>query len=133
MVHLGFFPKRTPGLGTTNLGPTSTLPSAETNWICKTNGSLAGIIRVSSCSNRFESVLLPILSVPLFRTSRFGLGAAPGRRTSQDLSTGRTPNVRIEAPVRRSLLIREPARFEVSPPTFAENVSRTRPANLATG
>jgi hypothetical protein len=60
MVHIGFFPKRTPGLGTTNLGPSSTLPSAETNWISKTNGSLAGIIRVSSRSNRFERVLLPI-------------------------------------------------------------------------
>jgi hypothetical protein len=58
------------------------LPSAETNWISMNIGSPAGIIRVSSCSTRFESVLLPILSVPLLRRLRLGIGAAPGTRTS---------------------------------------------------
>jgi hypothetical protein len=129
-----FLPKgSTPVPGMTKRVPSLTLPSAETNTICITIGSPAGIIRVSNRSNRFESVLLPILSVPLFRTSRFGLGTASGTRTPQDLGPSWLSTVRIEVRVRRSLLIREPARFQASPPAFAENVSRTRPANSVTG
>jgi hypothetical protein len=42
----------------TKRGPSLTLPSAETNTICISIGSPAGIIRVSNRSNRFESVRL---------------------------------------------------------------------------
>ena len=96
------------------------------------NGWPAGIICVSSRSNRFERVLLVILSVPLFSTSRFGISAATGTRTPQDLGAGRTSTVCKEDGVKCWLLIRQPTRFEASPPAFAENFSRTRPANFLT-
>jgi hypothetical protein len=39
-------------------GPSLTLPSGDTYWIWTTSGSPAGIMRVSSRSNRFGRVLL---------------------------------------------------------------------------
>ena len=110
-----------------------TLPSGETNWTWTTNGSPAGIMRVSSRSNRFERVLLVIPSVPLFRMSRFCVGAAPGTRTPQDLGAGRTSTVCKEKGVECWLLIRQPTRFAATPPAFTENISRTRPANFVAG
>ena len=51
----GPFPKRRPpALGTQIRGPSSTLPPGETYWTWMTNGSPAGIMLVSSRSNRCE-------------------------------------------------------------------------------
>ena len=98
-----------------------------------TNGSPAGIMRVSSRSNRFERVLLVILSVPLFRMSRFCLGAAPGTRTPQDLGAGRTSTVCKEKGGKCWLLIRQPTRFAATTLAFTENIGRTRRANFVAG
>ena len=91
------------------------------------------MIRVSNRSNRFEKLLLAIRSAPLFRTSRFGLGAAPGTRTPQYLGPCRMSAVLIKPGVPKWLFERQPVRFAAPPTTFTKNFSRTRPPNFVTG